>query len=301
MSSEAPTLQWPLPKMTISPSAINTFVQCAEKFRRQQIKGEWDPSGWSAVLGSAVHGAQEINLGQKVVTGRDMSLSEVEDAYLASYDKQIDEAGGVSEINWRNKDGSVVLPSKAKDIARPVNRLYHEQVAPTVEPIATEHWMRLRIEGVPPVIVGKIDVLKQGSGKIDLKFGGNAPVEPRSDWLLQAAIYNLSDEGAFEWHTGRWGEKSEPAVNTPANAPKLLMKSSPQDRAITERMVRSYVTAMVAYYRAFGPDEPWPGTGKSHTFACAYCPFHPDRGGDCVYWPKAVKAPVVGEQFTLLT
>ncbi len=32
-------------------------------------------------------------------------------------------------------------------------------------------------------------------------------------------------------------------------------------------------------YQRYGPDEPWPATGKAHTWACGYCGFKPDCWG----------------------
>lgn len=289
MPTEAPTLAWPLPRDTISPSSIATFIRCAEQFRRKFVLGQRDPTGVSGLLGTAVHGAQEVNLRQKVITGRDVPLHEVEDFYADAFDRELDSIGGVSEIDWRMDDRKLT-PSKAKDIARPVNRLYHEKVAPTIQPLATEQWIRINIPGVTPTIVGKIDILKQGAGKVDMKFGGSASKTPKNDWLLQAAIYNLADDTPFEWHTGSWGsERYGPAVHTPESAPALKLQSSALDREITESLVRSYAAAMVAYYRQFGPDDPWPGTGKSHQWACGYCIFHPDKGGNCKWWPPKVK------------
>lgn len=303
MPSEAPTIEWPLPRDTISPSALKTFETCAEKFRRQYVKGERDPSSWSSILGNAVHGAQEINLRQKTVTGRDVSKNEIEDFYAEAYRIEVEDSGGISEINWRKGDGSIVLPSKAIDIARPVNLLYHEHVAPTIQPLATEQWITVRVDGVRPRIVGKIDVIVQGAGKIDMKFGGSAVKDPRKDWLLQADIYNLADDTDFSWHSCSWGNsRNGPALNTPANAPGLLIKQNPERRAITEMTVRTMVRAITAYYRMFGPDEAWPGDGKSHTFACGYCPFHPDKGnlGGCPYWLKSAETVTVPVQQVLL-
>jgi hypothetical protein len=282
---------WPIPRDTLSPSALKKFEMCPESFRRQYIKNEWDRSSWSAVLGNAVHGAQEVNLRQKTVTLKDMPLAELEDVFSQAFDDEVESNGGLSEIDWTRKDGSLLLPSKAKDVARPVNRLYHELVAPTIVPLATEQWIRVRVPGVVPTIIGKVDVMKLGGGKIDLKFGASAQKEPRKDWVLQAQIYNLADDTPFEWHTGSWGNARYPAeVWTPANAPGLRLKRTEFEREQTEAIVRSYANAMVAMYRMFGPDDPWPGNGKVHLFACDYCQFHPSKGGNCSYW-KSWKAP----------
>lgn len=262
---------------------------CPEKYRRKYVKGERDQSGVSGVMGTAVHGAQERNLRQKVVTGRDLSLRDIEYAYLEAFDEEIDRSGGVSEIDWRLDDRKL-RPGQAKDRARPVNRIYHENVAPKIQPYAVERWVEITVDGVRPRIVGKIDLLQRAQ-KNDLKFGGSAPKKPKNEWWLQAAIYNLADDLPFGWHTGSWGsDKYGPAVFTPETAPALLLHSSDEEKRMTEALIRSYTAAMVAYYKTFGPDEPWPGEGRSHQFACGYCPFGPERGDNsCRWWPSTAK------------
>lgn len=286
---------WPLPpkagrsygdtKDTISPSALKTFQQCPEQFRRQYILGQWDTTSFSQVMGSAVHGAQEVNMKQKMITGVDLPPDEMDEIYSARFDWEVEQEGGVAEINWRDKDGSIVLPGRAKDRALPVNRLYHKLIAPHLTPIGVEVWFEITIPGVIPIVNGKIDLLIRGGGKTDMKFGGSAPKSPRKDWLLQAGIYNLADETPFEWHTGSWGgSRSGPSVFSPWNgAPDLRLESSDKDREVTRIIVRSLVRGILALYREFGPDDPWLGNGMISNFACDYCSFHPSKGGDCAF------------------
>lgn len=280
---------WPLARETISPSALKEFQQCPESFRRKYVLNEWDRSSWSSIVGSAIHYAQEINMNLKIVTGEDRPLDEIEDLYREGFRREVSESGGVEEVNWWKRDGTLITPAKALDTGRAVNRQYHQFIAPTLKPIATEQWFRIRVPGVVPVILGRIDLLLLDRGKVDWKFGGSAVQTPRKDWLLQADIYNLADETPFEWHSCSWAGK----IFTPANAPNLLRTSTMETRRATEHTVRSIVRGIVAMYHMFGPDDPWPGNGKTHTFACDYCPFHPSKGGACPYWPRTFKpAPI---------
>jgi len=286
------TPPWPLPRDTLSPSSIGVFIKCAEQYRRKYVLGQQDPFGVSALIGNAVHAAQELNYRVKAVNQRGVNLLEAEDKYLEAFESEVDRAGGYSEIDWRMKDHKV-RPGRAKDIGRPVNRLYHDTVAPKIQPIAVEQWIRIKIPGVYPVLVGKLDLITQ-SAMLDYKFSGSTLAKPRPDWLLAAGIYQLSNPDLpFGWHTGRWGGSE---ILIPETTPTLWHQ--PQPGEVVEALVRSYANAIIAYYTKFGPDEPWPGTGKSHTFACDYCPFHPSKGGNCFWW-KGWKPPLPKEGIML--
>lgn len=286
------TPPWPLPRDTLSPSSIGTFIQCAEKYRIKYVLGQRDQFGVSALVGNAIHAAQERNYRVKVVNQRGISLPESEDAYLEAFEKEVDEAGGYSEIDWRIKDHKV-RPGKAKDMGRTPNRLYHDTVAPTIQPIAVEQWIKIKVPGVYPEIIGKLDLVTLAA-MFDYKFGRQTVAKPRPDWLLAAGIYSLSNPDLpFGWHTGRWNGDE---ILTPATTPALWYQ--PQPGEVLEALIRSYANAIIAYYERFGPDEPWPGTGKSHTFACDFCPAHPSKGGTCFWW-KGWKPPVRKEGIML--
>lgn len=278
---------WPLARENLSPSALKEFQQCPESFRKKYVLNQWDRSSWSSIVGSAIHHAQEVNMNLKIVTGEDVSLDEIEELYREGFLRELAESGGVEEVDWWKADGTLVKPDAAFETGRPINRQYHAFVAPQLRPLATEQWFNIRVPGVVPGIRGKIDLLELHGGKIDYKFGGTAVSKPRKDWLLQADIYNLADDSPFAWHSCSWGNKRNgPQIFTPANAPDLLRESTPETKRATEHAVRSLVRGIVATYNEFGPDDPWPGNGKTHTFACDYCSFHPSKGGNCPYWPR---------------
>lgn len=280
-------VQWPVPRERLSPSALKEFQQCPESFRRKYLLNQWDRSSWSGVTGTALHRAQEVNLKLKMITGQVVSMDEINDLYVTAFREEVEKEGGVEEIDWWQK-GELVTPAKALETGRKVNELYHKLVAPTLKPIALEQWFTIRIPGVIPSIHGKIDLLELGGGKIDWKFGNTSVATPRKDWLLQADIYNLADETPFAWHSCSWAGK----IQTPVNAPALLVPApSPEKRRATEETVRTLVRGIAAMYHQFGPEEPWPGNGKTHTFACDYCSFHPSKGGNCVFWPRSFEEP----------
>lgn len=295
-------IAWPLPVNSLSPSSINKFQRCPEQWRRQYLLGEWERTSASNVVGSAVHGSAQTNYTQKVATGVDLSDGDVEDAYLAAFDQEVEEAGGPREIDWSirfGRDKVRVGAGGAKDLGAPLARVYHQDVATRTQPIGSEEWFAIEVPGVPVPVRGKIDLITQ-HGKRDLKFGASAKKKPEPAWQLQARTYMLVDATTdrdghtrignighlpFGWHTGSWGGKRYgPRVLTPADEPDLLMRKTEEMTRVTHAMIRATADAMIAFYTQFGSYDPWPTSAFQHTWACNYCPFHPGRGGNCFWW-----------------
>ena len=295
-------IAWPLPMDTLSPSSINKFQRCPEQWRRQYLLGQWEPSSASSVVGNAVHGSAQVNYTQKIGSGMDLSIGDVELAYAEAFDHEVDEAGGPREIQWTMKYGSKRLNLKAgqaKDLGVPLARTYHENVAAKIQPVGSEEWFRVEVPGVPVPVRGKIDLITKNF-KTDMKFGASAKKKPEAAWQLQAKTYMLVDattnrDGSvrvgnighlpFSWHTGSWGsDRTDPKVLTPRDEPDLMMMKTEQTVTVAHALIKASADAMVAFYRQFGPDEPWPTSALQHTWACNYCMFNPSRGGNCFWW-----------------
>lgn len=297
------TAAWPLPVRNLSASAIKKFQTCPEQFRRQYVKGQWDRWSASSVLGNAIHGAVEANFRQKIVTGADLSTSDLEFAYLESFDEEVRSASKETEVDWRMTWGTKFEPARpgvVKDRGRPLLNMYHERVSPGVQPLGVEEWFAMEIEGVPVKVRGKIDLITE-TEKRDMKFGRSAKESPDNAWLLQAGIYMLVDKTTeydgrvrmsgladrhFEWHTGRWGgPQSDPVIHTPAEHPALRIECSDRIKTIAVAQIRATARDMVATYNEFGPDEPWPTSALQHTWACNYCQFGPrSTDASCFWW-----------------
>jgi hypothetical protein len=295
-------LAWPLPMDTLSPSALSKFQRCAEQFRRQYIHGEWDRASVSAIVGNAVHESAERNFRQKTTSWVDLSESDTLEAYAEAFDNEVEEKGGESEIDWSMKVGQskrVIRPGEAKDRGVPLATKFRNDVGRKVQPYGAEEWFRIRVEGVPVPIRGKIDLITQ-SAKRDMKFGAYAKQKPDSSWMLQAYIYSLVEETTnydgspritglgehrFEWYTGSWGGvRSEPTINTPTSHPELGIAHSADLVRVAKANLVGTVDHLLMMYRQYGPDEPWPTTALQHGWACSYCPLHPTKGGDCFWW-----------------
>lgn len=287
---------WPLPLKNLSATSLSTFSRCAEQWRRTYLQGERYIPSASSVVGNAAHGAAETNYSQKIDTGDDLSTSDVEIAFADSFDREVERNGGASEIDWAMKVGKerlILRPGEAKDKGVPVVRSYHTGVANRIQPVRTEEWFRISIGKVPVPIIGKMDLIT-GTQKTDIKFGAVAKKFPEVMWRIQGLVYLMVGETdtlsgishlPFSWHTGSWGsERYGPKIYTPDESPELSMTRTENTAIVAERHISALSETMVAYYTRYGPDEPWPTTALTHSWACNACSFHPRHGGNCFWW-----------------
>lgn len=305
---------WPFPMRNLSPSSMAKFQRCPEQWRRQYLLGQWERTSVTAVMGSAVHEAADTNYRYKAKTWEeqelwtDLHVEDVEIAYAEAFDKEIEEKGGPSEIDWSFKNGNYLQklrPGQAKDNGVGLTRKYHREVAPKITPVASEEWFRITVPGVDVPIRGKIDLIEGddegfATRKSDLKFGRTAKEAAEASWRLQALVYMLVDkttdrdgnvrfdglEGLpFGWHTGSWGSaRREPKIFVPDTAPGLVIPFEETTTELAQAHVRATVYNMLSLYERYGPDDPWPTPAMQHTWACGYCPFHPSKGGSCYWW-----------------
>jgi len=294
-------LDWPLPVRSLSPSSMAKFQKCPEQWRRQYLNKEWDRSSASTVIGHANHAAAEVNYRQKTETGDDLPMGDVELAYAEAFDSEVEGVGGNDEIDWKMGSGQYetrLKPGQAKDLGVPLTRKYHEAVSPHIQPVGVEEWFTIEVPGVAVPVKGKIDLIDEYA-KTDLKFGRSAKAKPDVTWRLQGLTYMLVDhtreyDGTprvtgigglpFHWHTGSWGgPRSDPKIMTPRTTPELQLANTEQHIGIANSLIKSTANAMLAYWRQFGPDDPWPGA-LQHSWACNYCTFGPLKKNTCWWW-----------------
>jgi|DewCreStandDraft_4_1066084.scaffolds.fasta_scaffold11030_7 hypothetical protein len=262
---------WPIPVDHLSATQITMYQRCREQYRRRYICGERERPGAALIVGSADHYAAEANFRQKIESAEDLSLDEVQDAYAAGWDLAIERAGGESEIVWGEEK-----PGKVKDSGAALVAVYHEQVAPHVQPIAVEREFSLPIEGVPVPVIGRVDV-ETAARAIERKTTQRLATRPKPQWWLQGLIYQLVSDATVDWHVGV--RKSRPEVATPYTHEGLRLPYLPEHQRIAADVIRQTAASMLMDWERWGPDEPWPGS-LTHDWSCRYCGFRPT----CRWW-----------------
>jgi hypothetical protein len=287
---QARTYEWPLQRPRLSASAIGTFLRCPEQFRRGYVLDEWGPSSPTSVVGNAMHGALERSYRWRLATGELLTQADLDDAYTAAWVVEL----ATRDVWWRG-----ATPDTVRDSGRPLLQLYHDTVAPGVEAVAVEEWFELRIAGLPIPVVGKLDV-RTPTAVVDVKAGKSVNSQVQPHWRVQGLIYQVAAQLPVEYHSCSWGghpykkpakkgpTHSPPQVRTPSTLNDdgepyagLRLPFTAERFAVAHRLVRNAAAGIVALHDRFGPDQPWPGSGLGHTWACGVCTW---RDLDCPWW-----------------
>lgn len=170
-----------LPKAHISASQLNTYLRCPAQYFFSYVQGIKIPPKSALTKGRAVHKGQEHNYSQKVETLTDRPLSEVREVTAAAFEAEQD----ATEFDPDEKPGNV------KDEAVGLASLYHEQVAPTVQPVLVEEKVEVPLNnGVQ--LLGYIDLLDDKGFIRDTKTTRRTPPEGEIGKSLQLTAYSYA-------------------------------------------------------------------------------------------------------------
>lgn len=165
--------------LVLSGSSINTYLRCPKQWDYAYVKAIKSPPTLRLAIGSAAHTAIEYDLTQKLETGVDQSLEQMQDTFR---DEFAVEADGAEDTPKESKGQA--LDSGVKSIAA-----WHDVVAPETNPLYVEEEVQFSINGI--AVNGTVDVVKQtGFSTIvgDWKFVGKKP-SSGSSYILSLVGY----------------------------------------------------------------------------------------------------------------
>ncbi|MCP3967530.1 MAG: PD-(D/E)XK nuclease family protein [Lentisphaerae bacterium] len=174
---------------SIHQSMINMASRCGEQFRRRYIEGEIILPSIAAARGTSVHTASEVNLTYKVVNQVDMPLNDLKDATRDGYIDVIKDGIFLSKGEQPSKKS--LLNNGLNDALR-CTEIYHQYVAPQINPIAVEQSFKIDI-GLDLPIAGRIDYQEQPIIG-DLKTAARAWPKGKIFQELQPIFYSLAHE-----------------------------------------------------------------------------------------------------------
>ena len=276
------SLAFPPELAHISASSLKMAVRCEEQWRQRYIKGLKLAPSLSMLSGRADHKAIETSMRQKIDTHVDLPVSEVREIYLSELESEVEKEGGIKELEVKNADTDVAKV-KAFDEERrhgpEVVAAYQAQASPRLQPLAVEQEFRLQVADVPVDVLGYIDLVAHPVGEleskriIDRKRRARRTLKIEPEWSIQAEIYQLAVPAPHDWHLSVTTKTPQVVIFEP----ELTQELPPAERS--ERLLRQIVYKIGWLYQRFGPDEPWPTTGKLHPWACSYCGFRKDCWG----------------------
>lgn len=159
-----------------SASSIATFFRCGKQWEYAYVYAIKSPPNLRMMLGIAAHEAVETNFRQKQVTRLDLDPDDVAAAFSDAFDNlayEVEDEDG--ETKGQAKDSGIALVGK-----------YHEEVAPTIQPLYVEQEIQFKINDIP--YTGYIDLVDDTGRVRDLKTTKRKP-GARQDYTLAMTGY----------------------------------------------------------------------------------------------------------------
>lgn len=185
-------------KPHISPSAIETYLRCGEAYRRQYVLHEPFPPNTGFVRGRAVHRAAEVNYKQKIESREDLDAKVMQEAAAAEV-HEIVATEGLSLLPEEATRGLARVKGEIVDRAVALTRSVREHVAPKVQPVLVEQFVRIPLAGRPFDLLGRLDVADDRDLVRDLKTSSRRKSQDELDRSPQLVFYHA----AFRHVTGR--------------------------------------------------------------------------------------------------
>lgn len=220
----------------ISPSMLGLYCNCQEAFRRRYIEGEIIPPAIAMAVGTGVHKAAEINHKQKVDSGVDMRLDELQDAAADGFKNAVEESGVY--FTGTQKELYTEL-GKGSDLSVKMAGVYGKQIAPQIRPIDAELKLQAQHADLPVPFLGIVDVVDERGIALDLKTARTKWRAGKEKESLQPAIYrwllkrNVNRDFDFAFHVMAYNgdtqyvktENSDSDIHYIVNIAKAMLNS----------------------------------------------------------------------------
>lgn len=175
-------------KPTISPSALDMYLRCGEQYRRAYIIKDKQPPGVAMIKGGSVHKAAEVNFRQKIESREDMNVADLQGVAAAHVDATIageglmlspdEEARGMAKVKGELVDRAVALTA-----------VFRREVAPTVQPVLVEEFVRIDLPRHSHDLNGRLDLVDDARRVRDIKTSSRRKSQDDVDRSDQLTYY----------------------------------------------------------------------------------------------------------------
>lgn len=230
-----------LPKEHLSVSQINCYMRCPAQYKFRYVDGLILPPKTPLTKGKSVHKGIEHNYSQKIETRQDVKLSEVQEVTAAEFESLRD------ETDFDKSD-----PGKVKDETVSLVTLYHNEIAPKVQPVAVEKEVVVEFENADYKLLGYIDVLDEEGFIRDTKTASKSPSEAEVNKSLQLTAYSMAHRTLFG--TEEKGVKLDYLVQN--KTPKVVQLEGRRTQRDIERFLKTMgIIAHAIRSGVFYPNE----------------------------------------------
>lgn len=169
----------------LSHSSISTYLRCPRQWAYSYLEGLRRPPGVALIKGSAVDKAASANLIQKIETRVDLPVEDVKEAAEDALRKEVDGAGGASEVQWSGES----LP-KAIDSAVSLTERHMMEHAPRIQPVTVQQFLSRPIPGTTRALFGHLDFIEEDGTVGDIKTGSRRMSTKDAENDQQATAYS---------------------------------------------------------------------------------------------------------------
>lgn len=183
-------------KPHISPSSLDAFMKCPERWKRERLDGVKPAKNINLVVGNAVHSAARINFEYKRSTGEDVDLEYLQDSAV-HYLSEVCATEGVEYSDEFQESGDAAkILDETTDVVRGLVKTFREQIAPEYNPSLIEHRFRIPLEKETHDLLGVIDLAEfERDTVVDIKTAGKKWSQDKADTSDQFTFYGLAYPG----------------------------------------------------------------------------------------------------------
>jgi len=185
-------------KPHVSPSALDMYLRCGEQYRRAYIEKEKIPPGVALVKGGSVHKAAEVNFAQKIESHVDLPVGDLLEAAASHVDQTLEREGMMLTPDEEGR-GLAKVKGELVDRATALTKTFHKHIAPTVQPVLVERFVRIDLPRHSHDLLGRLDCVDDGDRVRDLKTSSRRKSEDEVQRSDQLTFYHA----AMKKETGR--------------------------------------------------------------------------------------------------
>jgi hypothetical protein len=140
----------------LSASAYDQFRRCPAQWAMVRLEGRRLPPGIAAHIGTGLHGAAEVSMRQKIISGVDLPSNDLADAATTAYRARVEKEGVFLPREDRAEVGRLVAEGLDRTVV--LAREWGAQVAPAYRPAAVEERLIYQGPELPIPWVGVLDL-----------------------------------------------------------------------------------------------------------------------------------------------
>lgn len=163
-------------------SSIGMFLKCPRQFMFRHLMDLVIPPSAALTLGKSVDVASTANYEQKIETKTDLMLDDVLDVYSTTFDQN------APQTNWDGENAGA-----QKDLGAKLVKLYHENVAPKIQPVTVQDAFRIETDA-GYALGGTLDLTDDKEIIRDTKTSAKSYQPDAVEDSIQATMYDFAYE-----------------------------------------------------------------------------------------------------------